>query len=162
MAHFLLLPLFAPKCDSKALALCCLPSSAPPPPLGPFLTGRPPVALGSASDPRNLHQNDLRFYSYGWNQTFWSQGSGICIFTSGPDASSVPEEVKATEPGCPLLPLHCSVLPTIAPSPWKWPESILPHVPSPHPVHPHLLFQDQKHKTDASSLCALTIPILFD
>lgn len=39
---------------------------------------------------------------------------------------------------------------------------IHPATHPPSPAHPHLLFQDQQHKTDASSLCALTIPIRFE
>lgn len=113
--------------DFKDLTSCCLPVPFYFPTLCSFFF--PPLSdlSSSAGSPWPflvflslgcLQQNYLTLSLYRWNQNFWSQGPKVCIFTSSPADSFVPEEIKSHRPK-------------------NWPPQQLP-LPSPShlPLHP--------------------------
>lgn len=93
------------KFDFKDLASCCLLVPFYFPTLCSFFFLSDLSSLASSPLPflvflslECLHQNYLTLSKYGWNQNFWSQGPRVCIFTSSPADSFVPEEIKSHWP----------------------------------------------------------------
>lgn len=123
------------KFDFKDLASCCLLVPFYFPTLCSFFFLSDLSSLASSPLPflvflslECLHQNYLTLSKYGWNQNFWSQGPRVCIFTSSPADSFVPEEIKSHWPKPTTTATATAQSFPPPPSPRKCSKSVLLHI----------------------------------